>query len=226
MATIAVIGTGRMGGLISRKLSGSHDLILIDMNLRSCGELAKELGALGTREYSLIDKADFIITALSHLVMPQAVEELSKYIKPNQVVINVSTDNEMDTFEPIKDKCILAYAKIIGHAKEIGLGELPAILVGSDNDEVKQKVAGIFSRMGVVCFGDEKTVKTVNKIASEEGVKAAFLLQQRLEELNIPKEYISFAIRNVASGVMNAYALGEAGPFVENIISKIKLNGK
>lgn len=222
MATIAIIGTGRMGSLIARKLSQNYNLILIDTNLRCCGELARELGAIGTGELSLIKQADFVITALSHKVMPKVVQDLSNYIAPNQVVINISTDTEIDTFEPIKGKCILAHAKIIGHAKEITAGELPVILVGSDKEDVKEKVAEIFSNMGVVCFGDEKLVKMVNKIASEEGVKAAFALKERLEELGVPKEYISFAIRNVASGVMNAYALGDAGPFVQEIIAKIK----
>src|SRR5690606_700017 len=134
-------------------------------------------------------QADFIITALSHKVMPKVVEELSKYVAQDQVVVNISTDTEIDTFEPIKDKCILAHAKIIGHAKEISAGELPAILVGSDDEEAKYKVAKIFSNMGVVCFGDEKMVKMVNKIASEEGVKAAYALKERLESLGVPKEY-------------------------------------
>ena len=222
MKTIAVIGTGRMGSLISRRLAKDYNLILIDKNLRTCGDLALELGAIGTSEYSFIQKADFIITALSHLVLPKAVEEMSEHLKPQHVIINVSTDNEIDTFDPVKGKCKLAHAKIIGHAKEIGSGELPCILVGGENDEIEAKVAQIFSNMGVVCFGDESLVKKVNKIASEEGVRAAFGLQQRLEELDVPSEYISFAIRNVASGVMNAYALGDAGPFVQEIIEKIK----
>lgn len=222
LVKIAIIGTGRMGSLISRKLSRNYDLILIDKDLRSCGDLARELGAVGTGEYRLIENANYIITALSHTVMPKAVEELSQYISPHQVVINISTDNEIDTFDSIKGKCILAHAKIIGHAKEIGSGELPVILVGSDDKEVQNKVAEIFSNMGSTCFGDEKTVKTVNKIASEEGIKAAFALKERLRELNIPDEYISFAIRNVASGVMKAYALGDAGPFVKEIVAKLQ----
>jgi nucleoside-diphosphate-sugar epimerase len=55
--------------------------------------------------------------------------------------------------------------------------------------------------------------------------KAALSITKRLEEINIPSEYISFAIRNVACGTMNAYALGDGGPFVQKIIKKIQ-NGK
>lgn len=227
METLAIIGTGRMGSLIARKLQSNYNLILIDKDLRKCGLLAKEVSALATADYSFLSYADYIITALPAQAFQKAIPDIKAYVAQHQVLINISTDTEMVTFEPLKGLCKLASAKIIGHAQHITTtGELPLILVDGEDSSVRYKTAEVFSKIGTVCFGDEKIVKKINNIASEEGIKAALNIKKRLEKANVPSEYISFAIRNVACGTMNAFALGDAGPFVQKIIQRLTANEK
>lgn len=222
METVAIIGTGRMGSLIARKLQSQYNLILIDKDLRKCGLLAKEVSALATSDYSLLSNSDYIITALPAQVFSEAVAELKNYVAQHQILINISTDTEKVEFEPLKGLCKLASAKIIGHANYmVATNELPLILIDGEDLAVRSKIAKIFSKLGTVCFGDEKIVKKVNNIASEEGIKAALNIKKRLEKANVPAEYIPFAIRNVACGTMSTYALGEGGPFVQKIIQKL-----
>jgi 3-hydroxyisobutyrate dehydrogenase-like beta-hydroxyacid dehydrogenase len=223
METVAIIGTGRMGSLIAHKICSQYNVILIDKDLRKCGSLAKKIDGLATSEYSMLTLSDYIITALPATVIPEAVKEIKSFVKREHILINISTDTEKSVFKPLKGLCKLVSAKIIGHAQHIGTtGELPLIIVDGDDGDTCNKTAEIFAKMGTVCFGDEKTVKIINNIASEEGIKAALSITKRLEEIDIPSEYISFAIRNVACGTMNAYALGDGGPFVQKIIGKIK----
>lgn len=223
METVSIIGVGRMGSLLAHKISYDYNLILIDKDLRKCGLLAQEIGALATGEYSMLKLSDYIITALPASIIPNVLEDIKPYLSENQILINISTDTEKDTFKPIQGLCKLASAKIIGHALNIATtGELPLVLIDADDENVRQKTAEIFAHLGCTCYGSEKTVKLINNIASEEGIKAALTIEACLKELNIPPEYISFAIRNVACGTMNAYALGEAGPFVQKIIEKLK----
>lgn len=223
METVSIIGVGRMGSLLAHKISYDYNLILIDKDLRKCGLLAQEIGALATGEYSMLKLSDYIITALPAGIIPNVLEDIKPYLSENQILINISTDTEKDTFKSIQGLCKLASAKIIGHALNIAAtGELPLVLIDADDESARQKTAEIFAHLGCICYGSEKTVKLINNIASEEGIKAALTIEARLKELNIPPEYISFAIRNVACGTMNAYALGEAGPFVQKIIEKFK----
>jgi len=222
LETVAVIGTGRMGSLLSGKLSDKYKLILIDKDLRRCGLLAAKLAAQGTTEYSLIDDADFIIVALPASIIPGAINEIRPFLKKEHILINISTDTGMEIFASLKDQCKLVSAKIIGHALQIGFGELPLVLIDGEDEKACKKTAQIFGNIGPVRFGPEKTVMEINHIASEEGIKAAYNIQNRLKQLNIPEEYVSFAIRNVACGTMNAYAVGDAGPFAQEIIKKIQ----
>jgi hypothetical protein len=97
-------------------------------------------------------------------------------------------------------------------------------MIDGENEKARNKTAEIFGNIGAVKFGPEKIVAEINYIASEEGIKAAYNIQNRLKQLNIPEEYMSFAIRNVACGTMNAYALGDAGPFAREIIKKLNQN--
>lgn len=226
MEKIAIIGAGRMGGLLSRKLTSYYDIILVEKDLRQGGLLAKEIDGIATSEYSILSEVDYIITALPAGVIPNIVDELEKYIRKDHILINISTNTSMTVFDQLKGKCNLASAKIIGHARQIGANELPLILINSDDLDIKNKVALIFGRVGSVCFGDEQLVSKINNIASEEGVRAAISIRQKLEDLKVPDEYISFAIRNVACGTMNAYVLGDAGHFVQKIIQKMKNEDK
>ncbi|NLZ54973.1 MAG: NAD(P)-binding domain-containing protein [Thermoanaerobacteraceae bacterium] len=227
METVAIIGAGRMGSLLARKLQSHYNLILIDKDLRKCGLLAKEVSALATSDYSLLSNSDYIITALPANVFQNVVTELKNYVAQHHILINISTDTEKEEFEPLKGLCKIATAKIIGHAKHMAAtDELPLVLIDGEDFSVRSKVASIFSKLGAVCFGDEKIVKKVNNIASEEGIKAALDIKKRLEEANVPSEYISFAIRNVACGTMSAFAVGEAGPFVQKIIQRLKQEQK
>jgi len=227
METVAIIGTGRMGSLIARKIYSQYNIILLDKDLRKCGLLAKEISGLATADYSLLSLSDYIITALPATVIPNAIQEFKSFVLQHQIVINISTDTVNTVFEPLKGLCKLASAKIIGHAQHItATGEPPLILIDGDDFTTRSKTAKIFSKIGTVCFGDEKIVKDINNIASEEGIKAALSIKMRLEKINVPSEYISFAIRNVACGTMNAYALGDGGPFVQKIIQKLKQEQK
>lgn len=222
METVAIIGTGRMGSLIARKIHSQYNMILVDKDLRKCGLLAKEISGLATDDYSLLSLSDYIVIALPADIIPKTIAEL-KTISQHQILINISTDTEKTVFEPLKGLCKLASAKIIGHAQHItATGELPLILIDSEDIFTRNKTAKIFSHVGTVCFGDEKIVKKINNIASEEGIKAALSIKKRLEQINVPPEYISFAIRNVACGTMNAFALGKGGPFVQKLIQKLK----
>lgn len=227
METVAIIGTGRMGSLITRKIYPHYNMILIDKDLRQCGLLAKEVGGLATSEYSILSLSDYIITALPAAVIPQVVEKIKSFIVKEHILINISTDTEKPVFEPLKGLCKLSSAKIIGHAQHMAAtGELPLIIIDGEDSDTCNKTASIFAKMGTVCFGDEKTVKKINNIASEEGIKAALSIKKRLEEIDVPPEYIGFAIRNVACGTMSAYALGDGGPFVQKIIEKLKKSEK
>jgi len=223
MDTIAIIGTGRMGSFVARKLHSKYNIILIDKDLRKCGTLAKEISAIATDDYSLLSLADYIIVALPAEVIPELVPELEPHLQQQQVLINISTNTEKSVFEPLKGLCKLASAKVIGHALHMSAtGELPLVVIDCEDVSARNNVAKIFANIGAVCFGDERIVKNVNNIASEEGIRAALNIKKKLEEINIPSEYISFAIRNVACGTMSAFALGEAGPFVQKLIQKIE----
>jgi len=226
METVAILGVGRMGSFIARKIYSNYNIILVDKYLRKCGLLAKDISALATTDYSVLSLSDYIIIALPADIIPQIIPELKPFLQ-QQVLINVSTDTEKTAFESVKEMCKLASAKIIGHARHMDTtGELPLIIIDSEDICTRNKVAKIFSNLGAICFGDEKLVKTINNIASEEGIKAALNIKQRLEKINVPSEYISFAIRNVACGTMNAFAIGEGGPFVQKLIQKLKQGEK
>jgi hypothetical protein len=80
------------------------------------------------------------------------------------------------------------------------------------------EAAELFSKVGTVVFGDVQQVALINTVSSEEGIKTALRIKERLLKQNIPEELIDFAIRNVAAGTMKAFTEGDIGPFAQKII--------
>lgn len=221
MEKISIIGAGRMGSLLAKKFSNKYDLILIDRDLRKCGLLASRIGAKSTTEYSLITDVDFIIAALPAAAIPAFISEIKPFLKKEHILINISTDTPMEVFNPLRDCCKLVSAKIIGHAVQINFGEPPLIIIDGEDEKACKKTAEIFGNLGPVKFDSERIAKEINHIASEEGIKAAYNIKTRMKKYGLPEEYISFAVRNVACGTMNAYIVGDAGPFAQEIIANL-----
>lgn len=224
METIAIIGTGRMGSLIARKIKDKYRILLVDKDIRRCGNLAKDIHSIATGNLEVIKDADYIILALPDRVIRDILPNINSFLKGHQIVINISTSTmKKDLLDKINYRQNLISVKIIGHYEEINLGEIPLIIIEETaKDEIKAKMIEIFSNIGIVLFGNEEDVEKVNTIAGEEAIKAAINIKSRLMEQNIKQEYWSVAIRNVASGTMKAFASGDIGPFAKRVVEELE----
>jgi pyrroline-5-carboxylate reductase len=224
METIAIVGTGRMGSLIARKIKDKYRILLVDKDIRRCGNLAKDIHSIATGNLEVVKDADYIILALPDRVIRDILPNINSFLKGHQIVINISTSTmKKDLLDKISYRQNLISVKIIGHYEEINLGEIPLIIIEETaKDEIKTKMIEIFSNIGIVLFGNEEDVEKVNTIAGEEAIKAAINIKNRLMEQNIKQEYWSIAIRNVASGTMKAFSSGDIGPFAKRVVEELE----
>jgi pyrroline-5-carboxylate reductase len=226
MMNVAIIGGGRMGSLLVSLLSPHHKIICIEKDKAKGCKLFLNYGIMVSDKLEFTVKADIIILALPSEAIPAAIKDLAEFTRPGQILINIATSNDTSKIRSSVNIPLIS-AKIVGHFQEIANGEAPLILIDPGdmprNHENILTVAEVFSKVGIITFGNEKTVLALNSIASEEGLRCAYAIKQRLNSSDIPEDLYSFAIRNVAAGTMKAFANGEAGPFAQKIIEKIQL---
>jgi pyrroline-5-carboxylate reductase len=169
-----------------------------------------------------LKKAEIIILALATEVIPKAIAELEEYLTEEAILVNIAT-----TFPhcEVNTKLKKVSAKIVGHAKEMALGEKPVIIVESDNLEARTIIKEVFLHIGSVLEGQTDIVSKINTISSKYGILAALEVKNALQELNLSEEIITAAIRNVTAGTMKAFAIGDVGPFAQAIIDKYEKGG-
>ncbi|MDK2835380.1 MAG: hypothetical protein PWP21_157 [Thermosediminibacterales bacterium] len=223
---IAIVGAGRMGRILIDKLTSWFDLLVIDKDYKKLELVNKEYNIKTTDNLNAVSLADLIILALPGDAVQPVIELMNNYIRDNQIIVNIATNVTLEMISQKLKSNKLVSAKIIGHFHEIKSGEIPIVVLDnvlpySDLKRI-ESLLSVFSKIGITVFGNEKMVKKINTIASEEGIRAAFYIKEKLKKEGIPEDLIRFAIRNVASGTMKAFASGDIGPFAQKIIQKIK----
>ena len=73
-----------------------------------------------------------------------------------------------------------------------------------------------------VVIGDSDLVEKINSIALEEGIKAAVEVRKKLENLLIPEEWVTTAIRTCTTGGIKSYLEDDLGHFGEKVVEKLE----
>lgn len=211
---ILIVGSGRMGSFLAKKLSSSYQVSVYDKSYEKAEALSKNCDVFAVKKTEL-NQAQLVILALASEVIPQAIEELESFLNPSAVIVNIAT-----TFphRNLSAKLEKVSAKIIGHAKEMAKGEKPVIIMEGNSQNAKEMVRGVFQNIGTVIEGSTDMVSKINTIASKQGVIAALEIKKALGEMELDDEIITAAIRIVGAGTMKAFALGDIGPFVQAIV--------
>ena len=81
----------------------------------------------------------------------------------------------------------------------------------------------IFQVVGQVIVGRADIVHTINTIAAEKALEAAVGIEEALKEEHITEPtIIKSAIKQVAAGILKAYADEDMGPFAREIVQSVK----
>jgi len=220
---VTIVGAGRMGTALAVKLAKENELFVYDRDPGKTHMAAVMVGCRAAESLADCAQGDILILALPSEVMVEAVTELLPYLAPHHILVNVATTTPRSRIEAVvEDRCAVVSAKFIGHAKEIAGGEIPQIIVDAPVPAHGQQVAALFRAIGPVEFGDENIVQRLNTMAATEGIRAAWSIKRKMVEQGIPKQYFAVAVRTVAAGTMKAYASGDAGPFVLDIINRLE----
>jgi pyrroline-5-carboxylate reductase len=226
MFSIGFYGFGRMGQTLASRLSRNYEVLAYDQEENKTLE-AQLYGAKRSIDLRALCVAEVIILALPPFAIPEAVKDISPYLRPEHILVNIATTfSSKELALLVKDKCHIAAAKIIGHALEITAGEAPVVVVWSENKVITEKVKKIFNELGRVVCDREEVVRDINILAAREAIKTVLRIKEQMEELGINDNYLSAAVRGVAVGTMKAFLSGEMGPFAEQVLAEYLTKNK
>lgn len=220
---VGLVGVGRMGRELARRLAARVDLTVYDRDPASleavCDELQinsapsiEELAALGT-----------VILAVPDLEVINCLKDFNQ-LKMPLVVINVATNVAQHVLEESAARHVRCIGvKFIGHAGEMTLGLDPVIIINERPAELVPLAQDIFSAVGPVVVGKADMVTSVNTLAAERALEAAVHIEESLLQQGVTSpDIVRSAIRQVAAGVLKAYADRDLGPFAREIVRAVR----
>lgn len=220
---IGLVGIGRMGKVLAKGLRDDRELYLFDRNIEQMNRVAKELNVATVNKLEEIAKIGIVILAVPDHEVISCIKVFNQIREP-LIVINIATNVAQTMLEKIAAphvKCI--GVKFIGHADEMALGEKPVIMINQFPGDIASQVMEIFQSIGLVLVGRADLVQIINRIAAEKALEAAVSIEELLQEKEITNQtMIKSAIKQVAAGILKAYADGNMGPFAREIVNSIK----
>jgi len=220
---IGLVGVGRMGGVLARRLAGQVELCLFDRNTEQMNLVAEELNVGVAHSLEDMVKMKKIILAVPDHEVVSCLKVFNQIDTPI-TVINIATNVAQPMLEKMAAshvKCICI--KLIGHADEIALGQKPVIIVNEFPTDLVPEMIEIFQMVGHVLVGRADVVHFINNIAAEKALEAAVGIEVALKQQNIIEPMIiKSAIKQVAAGILKAYADGNMGPFAREIVQSVK----
>lgn len=221
---VGLLGCGKMGSVIAKKLPDDMEKVIVDRNI----EKLKKLSEIIKYEYSCninsLSTCDIILVVLPENAVNQNIEEICKIAKQNSIVLNMSTNGKVDENIKAKYKNInIIETKIIGQSTMIDKFNQPcAIIIGSDDEEIIEKIKNVFKNFPYVEKGDVEKVPLAVSSATRQAIITCMDLKEKLNNLDIDKSWQEALFKTVLGGTINSFVDDTLGPFAKAIVNEIE----
>lgn len=212
---VAIVGAGKMGRELARRLSDSYDIHLYGRN----------------HTHNELKAAEILIMALPSNDIIEFIKYYTKVKAENQIIVNVATAIKNDQIKrEAKTSIRIVAAKIVGHAGQMGYGVNPVVAVSGEDGQDMQVIERLFQKVGNTIAASEEMVENINKEATWQGVRTAMELEKYISQLNLStaneNKLIDAALDNIVVGVIKAYRNNELGGFAKKLIAEKSTESK
>jgi pyrroline-5-carboxylate reductase len=220
---IGLIGVGRMGRELARRLKDHVSLTAFDRDAASLAAVQNKLGISTAASISQLATLGTVILAVPDAEVINCVKELNES-KVRVRVVNIATNVNQSALEQSAGQQVRCInVKFVAHAGEMALGIDPVIIVNEYPPDLAEMAKRIFAPVGKVVVGQADLVRFINRTAAEKALEAAVNIEESLHQGGVSEpEIVRSAIRHVAAGVLKAYADQDLGPFALDVVRSVR----
>jgi len=224
---VGVIGVGKLGKVIAKKIPSDISLYVCDLNEEIAKVVSSNISCFCNKTEAIIKDCDYLFLALPPNVITKFCTENSHMFKANSVLLNLATS--VDT-EEIITNINRADISIIGlkpvcQSTALEQGQKVIFVTSSDNQKQHDILKYLLVNMGTILIGDEMMVRDINEIATKRAMELIINLKNELMEIGINEDIVEVAIKTVAVGTLLDYPYKDVNGYIANILNKYNLKG-
>ena len=165
---VGIIGTGRLGSALAKRLAPHCSLLLSDSFLGKARQMAKILNAdFGNIRY-LFEKADIILLAIPPEEICLLIEKEETFLRQGAILVNLATSldtHKIRTCLTRKDIRVIGI-KPITQAYALAHGYQTIFVTSCEDTGLREKLVPLLREIGEIVLGDDMLVKEINAEAT------------------------------------------------------------
>ncbi|MEH0020197.1 MAG: NAD(P)-binding domain-containing protein [Desulfobacter sp.] len=219
MEKIGIIGAGRMGSYITRKIATHYSVYVYDVVWEKASALSLTTGCNAVQQIDEITSCDCILLAVGKKESLDYINQFLILNCPSFVVCLATEVIQEDLYPARRSGFPMFTVKIIGESDEMEKGGASYFIVNNLSDYDSGEIINLLSHCGTIIEGDDAPFESVNLVAAEEIMMAAGKITGRLKQMGIPARIIQTAIQSVSAGTLAQYPWEERDYFHKRIFN-------
>lgn len=223
--TVGIVGVGRMGEAIARRLPKDINVLLADKEANGAKKLACALSVRAETIRETFLESDVVLLIVPPAAVYPLVREYGDIMKPNALLVNMATSIVTDNVQKeVKRRDIkVVGAKVIGQAYALLKGYKAVFILSTSDPLVVDLLKYLFSSIGRVIVCDEMLAEKINAEATRFGLRLAIDLRKQLKKICDSEEIVDVAVKTVAVGTILDYPLQEPNEYIEKRLKELKI---
>ena len=221
---VGVLGCGKMGSVVAKKLPDDVNKIIVDRNQEKLEALSKSIHCKYSTSIDILADADIVAVILPESEVNKNVESICEIAKDKAIILNMSTNGAVDDLIKQKYKSInIVETKIIGQSSMIEKFKAPsAIVIGSEDEDIVEKIKYIFKDFSYVESGDVEKVPLAVQTATRQAIITCMDLKEKLNDLDVDTSWQEALFKCVLNGTIGSFMDDTLGPFARKIVKEIE----
>lgn len=221
---VGVLGCGKMGSVVAKKLPDDVNKIIVDRNQEKLEALSKSIDCKYSTSIDILADADIVAVILPESEVNKNVESICEIAKDKAIILNMSTNGAVDDLIKQKYKSInIVETKIIGQSSMIEKFKAPsAIVIGSEDEDIVEKIKYIFKDFSYVESGDVEKVPLAVQTATRQAIITCMDLKEKLNDLDVDTSWQEALFKCVLNGTIGSFMDDTLGPFARKIVKEIE----
>lgn len=221
---VGILGCGKMGSVIAKKLPEDVDKVFVDRNEDKLELLSKDVDCKFSTSIDVLADVDIVAVILPESEVNTNIENICKIIKDGAIVLNMSTNGAVDKSIKETYKSInIVETKIIGQSSMIEKFNSPsAIVIGSEDKDIVDKIKYIFKNLPYVESGDVEKVPLAVQTATRQAIITCMDLKEKLNNLDVDASWQEALFKCVLNGTIGSFMDDTLGPFARKIVKEIE----